>query len=77
MAEMELTTKDRTKWLQNTLIFFAPLFILYLVFVQGQITENGFDVTDFVPTREVVGAIMLYTINTLIDLLRKFLANGQ
>lgn len=76
MAEYNLTRADRQKWLNNSLIFLAPLFVLYLVFVQTGITSDGFSMSDFIPTQEVIGGLILYIINTLLDLLRKFVANG-
>lgn len=77
MAEMQLTSIDKKKWAQNALLFTAPLFVLYLVFVQTNITSDGFDSTDFIPTREVIGGLFLYVINSLLDLLRKFLGSGK
>ena len=77
MAEYSLTRADQQKWLNNALIFLAPLFVLYLVFVQTGITSNGVDITDFIPTQEVVGGLILYAINNLLDLLRKLIASSK
>ena len=68
------TQENTQKWLINTGLFFAPLAILYLVFVQANITSNGFQVTDFIPTSEVIGGMILYAINTVLDYLRKLKA---
>jgi len=63
--------KDWSKWLNNALIFLAPLGVLYLIFVQANIQGDGFEWSDFAPSREVVGGIFLYLINTVLDYLRK------
>lgn len=61
-----------SKWLKNTGLFITPVVLLYFVFVQNNMTD-GFETTDFVPTKEVIGAMVLYVINVIIDLLKKFL----
>lgn len=66
-----LTGDDVKQWLKNTAIFFAPVALIYLLFVQANL-QDGVSVTDFVPNALVVGAMTLYVINTLIDLIRKF-----
>ena len=45
--------------------------------VETKSNTDGFAVTDFVPTPEVIGGLILYVINTLLDLLRKYIANGS
>ena len=70
--KLRLTKVDWDKWSSNTLLFLAPLGVLYLVFVQTSINADGIQGTDFIPTREVMGGMVLYLINTLLDFLKKF-----
>jgi len=63
--------KDWSKWLKNALIFLAPLGLLYLLFVQANIQGDGFQLSDFRPSDQVIGGAMLYLINTILDYLRK------
>jgi len=65
---------DWEKWGTNTLTFLAPLLIIYLVFLQANITGDGFQFKDFRPTDEVFGAMSLYLVNILLDFLKKFRA---
>lgn len=68
-----INQEKASKILKNSLLFLAPVAILYLVFVQVKLGD-GFDVQDLVPTKEVIGGMVLYVINTLLDILRKFVA---
>lgn len=72
-----LLTLDWSKWIFNTLVFAAPLAILYLLFVQANINIDGFQVTDFQPTKEVIGGMILYVINVLLDFFKKYRVAGQ
>lgn len=72
--EEKLLKLDYKKWTNNMLVFFAPLIVLYLLFVQANVQSDGFQVSDFTPTSEVIGGMILYTINVLMDFLRKFKA---
>ena len=69
--KLGLKTVDFDKWLNNTLDFFAPVGVIYLGFVATQIVDLGFAVTDFVPSNFVLGSMVLYIINVLLDFLRK------
>ena len=62
---------DWKKWLENTVTFLAPLGILYLLFVQVGVQSDGFQPADFYPTSEVIGGMILYAVNVLLDLLKK------
>ena len=75
MAESEkwsLSRLDVKKWGRNALIFFSPLAILYIGFVISNINLDGFAWTDFRPNSIIIGSMMLYVLNTLLDLFRKF-----
>lgn len=65
------------KWEDNTIMFLRPLAILYLVFVIANIQGDGFHIEDFVPNQAVIGAMMLYVLNTALDFFRKFSATKQ
>ncbi len=49
----------------------APVALIYLAFVATEITEQGFSLTDFVPSNFVLGSMVLYLINVLIDFFKK------
>lgn len=58
-----LNNADLKKWLDNTLIFLAPAFLIFLVSIQaGKTWEDS------------LLAVYMWGLNTLIDLLRKFVA---
>jgi len=74
MAKYELTRTDRSKWIVNLVVFIAPVAILYLTQVQAGVVD-GVTAGDFIPSQFTFGAMTLYVINTLIDLLKKFMTN--
>lgn len=71
-------TKFRTlrwrKWVNNSLIFLAPLGIMYLLNVQNNINSNGYQITDLYLDEKMVGAMMLYVINVALDFLKKYIS---
>jgi len=69
--KLGLTRIDTNKFLNNTLTFMAPVALIYLAFVATEITEQGFSLTDFVPSNFVLGSMVLYLINVLIDFFKK------
>lgn len=77
MENVDTTTKlglrsmDFSKWLSNTLDFFAPVGLIYLAYVGTQVVTNGFALTDFIPSNFVSGSMVLYVINVVMDFLRK------
>jgi hypothetical protein len=66
---------DWNKWMNNTIVFFTPLALLYLTYVQVAITKDGFQTSDLYPTTEVIGGGMLYLINVALDFFKKYKAN--
>ena len=60
------------KWIDNSLVFLAPLFILYLVTIQDRITTDGISLSDFYIDQTMFGACTLYIINVLLDFFRKY-----
>jgi hypothetical protein len=63
---------DWNKFAKNSLIFFAPLALIYLVFVTAGINADGVQLVDFVPSNEVISMAVLYIINVAIDFFKKF-----
>lgn len=65
------------KWGRNTVVFLSPLATIYLVSVIANVQGDGFQVSDFAPSEVVIGAMMLYVLNTALDFFRKFSATKQ
>ena len=63
---------DLQKWLSNALIFLAPLSLVYLGQLNAGLQDGIFELSDFIPTSVTIGAIQLYIVNALTDLVRKF-----
>lgn len=57
----QLTKQDLMKWAVNLLIYSVPMLILLLSFVQKQISLEA-----------LVTGVMVYVLNSLIDLGRKY-----
>lgn len=68
-----LTRTDVNKWARNTALFAAPVVLIYLTYVQSQIAD-GFTTSDLLPSAFVVGSMATYLINTLIDIVRKYVS---
>ena len=67
----KLSWADIDKWTKNATLFFSPVVVLYLLFVISNINQDGFSWSDFNLNDVVVGGMMLYILNTLLDLFRK------
>ena len=67
---------DVKKWGKNLLIFLAPVALIYVVSVTGSASGGVFTLSDFVPNSVTIGAMILYALNALTDLLRKFIAGN-
>lgn len=59
----DLNKEDLNKWINNSLVFFAPALLVFLIQIQA-----GKDIN------ESLVAVKLWVLNTLIDLLRKFIS---
>lgn len=70
-ARWRLNNTDIKKWWKNSLIFIAPVALIYLTSVATAIGDLGFQVSDFKITSVVAGAMVLYVINVLLDVFRK------
>ena len=69
-----LSGVDFQKWTRNLLVFLAPVVLIYLAFVAAAIAAaNGaFSFSELVPNQIVIGAMVLYVINGITDIVRKF-----
>jgi hypothetical protein len=70
-----LNQEKLTKWVNNSLVFTAPLFILYLVTIQDKILADGITLSDFALDQTMIGAMSLYIINVLLDFFKKYKAS--
>lgn len=71
--QIKLNTTNQNKWFHNTLVFLAPLGILYTTTVIGVINANegAFSLEAFIPNQFVLGGMALYLLNAVSDYLRK------
>lgn len=67
-----LNKVDFKRVLNNSLVFLAPLLLIYLGSVVSSIDNGGFALTDFIPDNIVIGAMVLYVLNTMMDVLKKY-----
>ena len=68
-----LNSIDWQRWIHNALVFISPVVLIYLVAV-ASVLQGGFSWAVFVPTQVVIGSMVLYVVNVLLDLFRKFAA---
>jgi hypothetical protein len=66
-----LNKEDFKKVLNNAVVFLAPLLLIYLGSVISNIGD-GFALTDFIPDNIVIGAMVLYLLNAMTDVLKKY-----
>jgi len=66
-----LNAEEVKKIGKNSLIFVSPVALIYLGFVLIAVNQNGFQVTDLIPSNESQTAMVLWMINTFIDVFRK------
>jgi hypothetical protein len=74
--KFSLDAIDIQKWISNLLLFLAPVALIYILATTALITgANGVvTLSDFVPNSVTIGAMTLYVLNAVTDLLRKFTA---
>lgn len=73
----ELKKEDVQKVAKNALIFFAPVGVIYLTAVALEVEKDGFAWEDMRPNMVVIGSIMLYVVNVLLDFFRKWTAQTK
>ena len=59
------------KWGVNAKVFLAPLALIYLPFVTANIQLDGIQLSDFQPNQVVIGAMVLYVMNIILDWFKK------
>lgn len=72
----ELNRADVNSWLKVAGLFLAPVFVIYITFVLGNIND-GFAWSDFVPSVFVQGAMVAYILNELLALLKKWVEGKE
>jgi hypothetical protein len=76
----QITKTQLKDWQKNLLLFLIPLGVIYLTSVLAVLQQPGhaFSLKDLELTQFTLGAIVLYLVNALLDLSRKFLTdNGK
>lgn len=75
--QYKLTKTDTQNWIVNMKRFIAPLAILYLVQVIATIGVDAHVVTvgDFLPNQMTQGGMILYVLNSLLDVFTKWKNN--
>lgn len=68
-----LNSEEWSKFFTNALTFLAPVALIYLFQVQGNLTD-GLQASDFAITAVTAGAMILYVVNTAIDFFKKLTA---
>lgn len=69
----KVNKEDLSRWRDNLLVFLAPLGVMYLLQLSGALQNGALSLSSLVPTPTTLGAIQLYVVNGLLDLLRKFM----
>lgn len=73
----QLKKEDIFKALHNSLLFFVPLVMLYLPFAISNVSTDGFIWEDLKPNMFVIGSMVLYVLNFVYDLARKFVGENK
>lgn len=68
----KLNSADLKKWRLNLFRFLAPLSLVYLGQISMTLQHGALGWVDFIPTPVTLGAIELYVVNALTDLVLKF-----
>lgn len=76
MKQLLLERKDLDSWLRVAVLFLAPVLVIYIGFVLGNM-DDGFQWSDFVPNLFVQGAIVAYILNEALAYLKKLKENKK
>jgi hypothetical protein len=76
--QFKLVSGDFSRWFYNLKVFFAPVALMYLAPILLVVSANPtlINVSMFYPSAEIRGALTLYIINALIDILKKFISEN-
>lgn len=74
--KFSLNAADVQRWIANLIVFLAPVALIYLLAVIATINSSGVSFSAFAPNALTVGAMVLYVLNALIDIIRKFISAG-
>jgi hypothetical protein len=69
-----LNEEDVKKWFKNTLVFLAPLGLIYFASIAPEIQDSGLQTKDFAISPIVAGAMVLYVVNVATDFLKKLVS---
>ncbi len=71
-----LNSRDWKAALKRGLLFLAPLALIYINQVTGAIQQSGHSITlfDFIPSAFTWGAVSLYVLNRITDLINRFIS---
>ena len=70
--QLTMSALDWKKWVVDALYFILPIAAIYLAYVQINM-QDGAAWRDFIPNNVTITAMVVYIINTLQNLLRKFM----
>jgi len=73
-TRFEWDSADTIGFLKKALIQTVPVVLIYISFVVGRV-QGGFKWSDFIPTLEMQGVIVLYLLNRIYDALQRFVGN--
>jgi hypothetical protein len=72
----KLDFNDLDKWLTNAVVFMAPVVVIYLTFVAANINTEGFAWSDFKINDVVLGTMVLYVVNVVLDFMKKLVKDN-
>lgn len=74
--KFSLNAADVQRWIANLIVFLAPVALIYLAAVIATINSSGISLASFAPNALTVGAMVLYVLNAVVDIIRKFVSAG-
>ncbi len=71
-TQFSLNKADFVQWGKNLLIFLVPVALIYVLSVIASVNTSFVSFASFIPNHVTVGAMTLYILNAVVDLLRKY-----
>lgn len=73
-VKYKLSRTDKDKWVRNLKRFVAPVGIMYLMQVVATLSVDGhlFAPQDFYPSKITQGGMILYFLNSIMDIFNKW-----